>query len=71
MLKDVGESFEESAQTKIEEEKKKTGIQVDFLFKKTMGLTMFSLDYPATLSRLAAASAGFDCGLHQIPTSPS
>ena len=28
MLRDVGESFEESAQTKIDEEKKKTGVQV-------------------------------------------
>lgn len=33
VLKDVGESFEESAQTKIDEEKKKTGVQVTRIFK--------------------------------------
>ena len=33
MLRDVGESFEESAQTKIDEEKKKTGVQVTTALK--------------------------------------
>ena len=32
VLRDVGESFEESAQTKIDEEKKKTGVQVTWIF---------------------------------------
>ena len=52
MLRDVGESFEESAQTKIDEEKKRTGVQVvigilkqRFLWKIWAGVENYSVRY--------------------------
>ena len=43
MLRDVGESFEESAQTKIDEEKKKTGFQVTRIFKLSENFRNYTL----------------------------
>jgi len=43
VLKDVGESFEESAQTKIDEEKKKTGVQVTRIFKLSENFRNYTL----------------------------
>ncbi|CAG5083072.1 Oidioi.mRNA.OKI2018_I69.PAR.g10271.t1.cds [Oikopleura dioica] len=53
VLKDVGESFEESAQTKIEEEKKKTGIQI--ILPLCLGLLLLLLALIAVYIRYRQA----------------